>query len=50
MYTNFEGVARQKKRNFLVNIFQKMPKTPFSTFSFQNFSCGADILAKTESL
>ena len=32
--------GRAKKRDFLVNIFQKV----------QNFACGAEILAKTESL
>ena len=27
--TNFEGGARAKKRNFLVKIFQKLPKNVF---------------------
>ena len=44
--TNFEEGA-QKKRNFLVKIFQKVPKNAFLGLFFQNFACGAQNLAKT---
>ena len=33
------GECAPKKRNFLVNIFQKVPKTPF-----KNFACGTENL------
>ena len=36
----------QKKRNFSVKIFQKVPKNAFFGLFFQNFACGAKNLAK----
>ena len=42
IYFNFEVGS--------VKIFQKVSKTPFFGLFFQNFACGADILAKTVSL
>ena len=34
--TNFEGGARAKKRNFLAEVFQKVPKNAiFGTMSFK---------------
>ena len=37
IYTNFKGEARAEKRDFLVNIFQKVPKNAFFDLFFQNF-------------
>ena len=37
MYTHFEGGARDKKRNFLVKFFQKVPKNFFFDLFFQKF-------------
>ena len=48
IYTNFEGGVRAEKPQFLVKIFQKKTKDAFvGLFFFQNFACGAEILAKT---
>ena len=47
IYTNFEGERGPKKRNFLVKIFQKVPKNAFFGLFFQIFACGAENLAKT---
>ena len=45
------GERAPKKRNFLIKIFQKVPKNAFfGLFFFQNFACSAEILAKTGSL
>ena len=50
VYTNFDGERAPKKRDFLVNVFQKMPKKYFFfVFFIQNFACGAQNLAKTGS-
>ena len=49
-YTNFAGGALAEKTQFLVKIFQKLPKNAFLTFIFQNFGCGADNLVKMGSL
>ena len=47
IYTNFERGARA---DFLVKIFQKLPKNAFYGPFFQNFACGAENLAKMGSL
>ena len=48
MYTNFEGERDPKKHDFLVNIFQKVPKNAsIGLFFLQNFASGARNLAKT---
>ena len=39
IFTYFEECAT-KKRNFLVNIFHKVPKNGFFDMFFQNFACG----------
>ena len=36
IFQNFEGGARAKKRDFLVNIFQKEPKNAFFCLFFKN--------------
>ena len=44
IYTNFKGGARAQKREFLFNIFQKVPKNVFFfVFAcfFQKFDCDA---------
>ena len=43
MYTNFEGESAPKTRNFLVKIFQKLPKNAFLDRCFKK--CGS--VAKT---
>ena len=41
------GVRAPKKRNFLVKIFQKVPKNAFfDCFFLQKFACGAENFAK----
>ena len=47
IYTNFEGERAPKKRDFLVKIFQKVPKNAFFGLFFQIFACGAKNFAKT---
>ena len=48
LYTNFEGGARAKKRNFFCKYFQKLPENGFfGQFFFQKFVCSAENLAKT---
>ena len=37
IYTSFEGGARVEKRDFLVKIFQKVPKNAFFGLFFQNY-------------
>ena len=52
IYTNFEGGGggrAPKKHNFLVNVFQKVPKNAFVGLLFEKFACGAENLAKTGS-
>ena len=46
MYTNFEGVARAEKRNFLVKNFQKLPKNAFFACFFFNILPAAQKLAR----
>ena len=44
IYTNFEGRVRAKKRNFLVNSFQKpMPRNAFFGLFFKKFSAAQKI-------
>ena len=38
IYTNFEGYRAPKKRDFLVEIFQKLPKNAFFGRSFQKMT------------
>ena len=40
------GGARAEKTQFFGQIFQKVPKNAFFDLFFQNFACGAQILAK----
>ena len=44
------GGARAKKRNFLVKIFQKVPKNAFFGLFFQKFACGTKNLVEIGSL
>ena len=41
--------VRQKKRDFFVKIFQKVPKNGFFDLFFQKFACSAENLTKTAS-
>ena len=52
VYENFEGgSAHRKIRNFLVKIFQKLPKNAFfGLFFFENLAFGAENLVKMGSL
>ena len=46
-YTNFEGERAPKNRDFLVKIFQKVPKNAFLDYFFQKLARGAENLPKT---
>ena len=46
IYTNFEGERAPKKRDFFVNIFQKVPKNGFFDCFFKNLSAAQKILPK----
>ena len=46
IYTSFEGGRAPKKRNFLVKIFQKLPKNAYFGLFFPNFACRAENLAQ----
>ena len=40
--TNLRGERLPKKRNFLVKIFQNMPKNAFFGLFFEKLACGAE--------
>ena len=46
MYTNFEGKRALKKRNFLVKIFQKVPKNAVFACFFKILPAAQKILPK----
>ena len=46
IYTNFVGERAPKKRDFFVNIFQKLPKNGFFDCFFKNLPAAQKILPK----
>ena len=46
LFINFEVKKPAEKGNFLVKIFQKVPKQALLGLFFHNFACGGKFLAK----